>query len=444
MTTSPGLRFLAPTLVLLASGTLAAFDGPDASFGLELKTHVRHSDDRRFAVPFPFPPEQLPVGQALGFMRSVDPGTHLETSFITARGRLDFGDVVALNVKLDFIDLYDRNPTSSAGHFDLDEAWLRLGRETPPGAPSPGFGVFLKLGKFGKPERQNDRHLESYGLGATAFNRFEDVGVVVGIDLGEHLYVRGSVTQGNPVFMRDPGALAGDNGLEELRQPHPDPELGTGIVIPYDADVRSFDFEHFEYGGAAGIRFVNPMGDRGFDLMAWGYERELDETVEIEGSFYGGDLDLLLGPRNNFRFPVTGDRKRERGGNLWVYFDDLTLFGQYVDQDLAGLVRRGLELEASYTFFEPFGSSSGGDAFLSHVTPAVRFSRLDPDFAAPRVTPSPSFAWPGKKWDFGLRMGLGAASDLTVEYSLNEFRLGSGEIGENDEFLLTLRLAFER
>ena len=363
---------------------------------------------------------------------------------VTARGRLDFGEIVALNVKLDFINLYDRNPTSSASRFDLDEAWVRIGQETPPGAPSPGFGVFLKLGKFGKPERQNDRHLESYGLVATAFNRFEDVGIVIGVDLGEHLYLRGSLTQGNPIFMRDPNALAGDNGLPELLEPNPDPELGTGIVIPYDADVRSLDFESPEYGGAAGIRFVNAMGDRALDVMVFGYERDLDETVEIKGSFYGGDLDLLLGPRNAFPFPVRGDRKREWGGNLWLYFDDLTLFGQYGDQDLAGLRRRGWEVEASYGFVEPFGSSSDGEAFLSHVTPAVRFSHLDPDFAAPRVTPSPSFAWPWEKWDFGLRVGLGAASDLTVEYSLNEFRLGSGEIGRNDEFLLTLRLVFER
>ena len=29
-------------------------------------------------------------------------------------------------------------------------------------------------------ERQNDRHLESYGLVSTAFNRFEDFGVEAG------------------------------------------------------------------------------------------------------------------------------------------------------------------------------------------------------------------------------------------------------------------------
>ncbi len=430
-------------LSVLAVGQAAA-EGPEASFSLALKTHLRHSEDRRFAVPFPFRADELPVGQAFGFMRSVDPGTHLEASMLTAGGRLEFGESVALNVKLEFVNLYDRNPTSSASKFDLDEAWLRFGGETLPGAPSPGTGVFLKLGKFGKPERQSDRHLESYGLVATAFNRFEDVGVVAGIDLGEHLYVKGSLTRGNPVFMRDPNALAGDNGLPELLEANPDPERGSGIVIPYDADVRSLDFDRLEYGGAAGVRFVNPMGDRAFDLMAWGYDRGLDETVGISGSFYGGDLDLLLGPRNAFPFAVTGDRKREWGGNLWLYFDDLTLFGQYVDQDLGGLVRRGWEIEASYGFHEPFGGDSDGEAFVSHVTPAVRFSRLDPDFAAPAVTPSPSFAWPWDKWDFGLRVGFGAAHDLTIEYTLNEFRLGSGAIGRNDEFLLTLRLLFER
>ena len=149
-------------------------------------------------------------------------------------------------------------------------------------------------------------------------------------------------------------------------------------------------------------------------------------------------------PSTCSRSPWTAAASARRAATSGLYFDELTLFGQYVYQDLAGLVRTGFEIEGSYTFYEPFGSGSSGTAFVSDIAPAVRFSRLDPDFAAPSVTPSPSFAWPWDKWDFGIRVGLGEVSDLTVEYSLNEFRLGNGSVERNDEFLLTLRLAFER
>ena len=41
------------------------------------------------------------------------------------------------------------------------------------------------------------------------------------MDLGRHVYVKVSATQGNPVFIRDPNALAGDNGTPVFRRPNP-------------------------------------------------------------------------------------------------------------------------------------------------------------------------------------------------------------------------------
>jgi hypothetical protein len=72
------------------------------------------------------------------------------------------------------------------------------------------------------------------------------------------------------------------------------------------------------------------------------------------------------------------------------------------------------------------------------VAPAVRYSRLDPDFAAPAVTPSPSFAWEWEKVDVGVRLTLVEGVDLTVEYARNEFVRAVGP-ARNDELLATAR-----
>ena len=71
-----------------------------------------------------------------------------------------------------------------------DEAWVRFGVEPPPATLAPRGGVYLKIGKFPKFERQNDRHLESYGLVSTAFNRLEDAGAELGLNLGRHFYAK--------------------------------------------------------------------------------------------------------------------------------------------------------------------------------------------------------------------------------------------------------------
>ncbi len=239
------------------------------------------------------------------------------------------GEDLATKVKVDLIDKWDRNPTSSDREWDIDEAWLRWGPEVEPGNPHEGYTAYAKLGKFPKFERQDDRHLESYGLVSTSFNRMEDIGLEVGFDLGSHFYLKSSFTQGNPVFFRDVNALAGDNGtpLFDGTTVNPDPKLKSGIPIFYDADVDELSFDNPEVGLGLGFRLNDESGRFALDVLAWGYARDLADTVDLNGTFYGGDLDLIEGPFPDGvpgLFPPTrspmqeGREKREYGANVWL------------------------------------------------------------------------------------------------------------------------------
>lgn len=410
------------------------------TFGFEAKAHVRDSDAFRFPVSFPFTPDMLPPGAEQGFLGTVDPGSSIEISVLTLRLDGRWGDAVTAHATVDLIDLYDRNPTSTGEEIDVDELWLRFGRETETALLPDSPGVYVKVGKLPKFERQDDRHLESYGLVSTAFNRFEDLGLELGADLGRHLVLKIQATQGNPVFLRDPNALAGDNGTPELREPDPRPELGTGVPILYDTDAREIDVDgDLELGAGLGLRLADATGRRGFELLGFRYERELADTADFDGTFYGGDLDLLLGPGNAFPFPITGNEKIETGASLWLYLGGFSLFAQWVDQDLAGLERTGLEAEAAWRFDLPLRWAVAGRQLFPFVQPAVRVSHLDPDFAAPRITPSPSFAWEWRKIDAGLRLGIVSGIDLTIEYADNTMTLASGAEVSQDELLTTLR-----
>jgi hypothetical protein len=407
--------------------------------GVEAKLNYRVSPDSRFAVPFPFSPDQLPIGQTHAFEETVDPGSHLELSNVALLLDAGWADAAAAHAKIDFLNLYYRNPTSTDRKYSITELWLRLGREPLPASAVASAGAFIKVGKLAKFERQNDRHLESYGLVSTAFNRFEDVGAVVGADAG-HFYARISGTSGNPVFLRDPNALAGDNGTPDLRRLHPSPPLDTGVDILYDTHVNHVDFSHPQLGAGLGLRFAAAGGNRGLDLLVWGRRRTLAPAVSFYGTFYRGDLRVLMGPPGFLILPLSDDLKREAGANLWLYLDGFSLFGQFVDQRLAGLPRRGYEAEAAYRFELPLRFAVRGRQLLTTIAPAVRFSRLTNGFQDLLPTPAPSFAWPWNKLDTGLRIGLYTGIDLTAEYADNTFTLASGAKRHENEFLSTLRL----
>lgn len=399
---------------------------PPIDWGIEVKAHFRSSDVATAGTPFDRP------GNAPILLQTVDPGETLEVSTVSLFVDAKWSDAVQGRLKVDLIDLYDRNPTSSDREVDVDEAWIRFGHTTEPGDIPETNSAYFKFGKLAHFERQNDRSLESYGLSATAFNRFEDIGAELGVDLHRNVYLKASLTQGNPVFYRDPNALAGDTGVTLL-----DPEnaeLSNGLGLIYDAEVEGVDGDHLEVGAGLGFRFGDAQGQRNFDVLFWGYQRTLADAAELEGATLEGDFALLGHLGGGLPLPTTDDDKSEWGLNIWYYDGPFAWFTQYVDQDLAGLPRQGFETEVSWFFELPLRWTVGEHQLFASLTPVVRYSRLLVDFEHPAITPLPSLAWDWRKVDIGLRLEILDDLDVTVEYAFNH-----GYLTDVNEFLTTLR-----
>ncbi len=402
-------------------------------YQLEAKLHYRSSDDNRFATAFPFSPAQLPVGQSNALLETVDPGDHFEISTISFSGLWRSKSGLSARFRIDAIDLYDRNPTSDDHEIDLDSLIIKYQQPLNSAVSDDGH-YYLQVGKFAKFERQEARRLESYGVVSTTFNRFEDSGIEAGIQLGQGLYGKFSYTTGNPVFIRDTNALAGDNGTRELREsPNPDPSLGSGIVTLYDAEIENFDLsDNPELGLGIGYRWQTPNPSQLLDVLLFGYERELAQSRSLNGTFYGADLDLFdLGeviPGADIRLPVTGDKKREYGLNIRYQYEQFNVFGQVVSQDLGGLDRHGYEIELAYTWNLPI-----------KITPVIRYSELSNRFIGNRQYPAPSVWWDWTKIDYGLNLKINKNLDAIIEYTHNEFERG-GRVDNNNELLLTLRI----
>lgn len=425
----------------LASSALLALIIPSFSqaadslrYQVEVRGHLRDSEQAKFPTLFPFPPSHLPVGDTSAFLETVDEGQHAEISLISLSGLWDINDKLSFQFKLDAIDKYDRNPTSGDRKFDVDSAFLRYGDHFAATKIPDSPGFYAQIGKFKKFEQQRERRTESYGVVSTAFNRFEDSGIEAGFDLPNGLYGKLSWTTGNPVFMRDPNALAGDNGTNDRRVPpeNPDPRLKSGIVMLYDAEIEDFDLgDTPEIGAALGYRWLSADGQQSLDLMAFGYERDIEEGVSLHGTFYGADIDLFdLGEvpgAAGIRLPYSGNDKTEKGMNIWYYNGNFSLFGQYVDQEIADLDRDGYEIELSYVIETPIT-----------LTPVIRYSELNNDFEGTPQYPAPSVWWDWKRIDYGLNADITDNLRLILEYADNRF-LRNGRWESNDEILLTLR-----
>ena len=136
---------------------------------------------------------------------------------------------------------------------------------------------------------------------------------------------------------------------------------------------------------------------------------------------------------------MVGRHKEEFGGNIWFYRGGLSIFAQYVDQDIAGLERTGTEFEVAWRFELPGNWNLGGYRLFSAIAPAVRYSELDiGNLGGSPGFPAVSLRWPWEKWDFGLRVDVWRGIDLTVERAENTFVV-KGVDRTMNETLMTLR-----
>ena len=415
-------------------GGLSTADGRFRLRG-DVKLHFRDSTDVSVTIG---KIQGVPVDE-----RTADPGSSFEVSTVNLIGEGELTKDLFAKVEIHFIDLYNRNPTSTGDEVRVREAWLRFGKRIDGLRPFDGTSVYFQAGKAPRFAKQLTRRLESYGLWGTAVNRFEEIGVEAGGCLGNVLYWRAAAANGNPVFMRDPNSLAGDNGtpervdLERLSEA----PYNSGFPILYDAQANDARLSgRFQVGGGLGFRVVSGDGRKGLDVLGWLYRRQLADSVPIEGTIYHGDLDTIDGvpPRS---LPIDGRDKTEAGVNVEARWERFSLFGQYVYQDLAGLVRKGYEVEAAYRFPLNGLFAVGDQPWFNWIQPAVRVSRIDNDFSAPAGFAAPSFAWDWSKYDFGFRVGIVRAVDLTVEYARNDMQTKSGVL-HPDELLVTLRAGF--
>lgn len=436
-------RTLAVSLFLFALSPLQAQSLWTFKHRVEIRANFRDSKESRFALKFKFPPSFLPVGQSSGFEETVDAGTHGELSVAQIRLDATYGTWFAAHAQLHAQDKYRRNPTSEDRQTDADELWLRFG-------PKPEFldrpertSVFLQMGKFPKMERQPIRLLESYGLAATSFNRFEDVGFMAGGSIGRNLYWRATATSGNPLYFRDPNALAGDNGIKELLTPNPDPRLKSGFPILYNAETEGYFLksDHVQYGEGIGYRWQNAAQTAGFDAVAFHYKRDLADEEHLTGTFYGGDLDLLNGPELPGAVPgiaLHGRRKEEWGGRVYVEWHGLTSTLQGTKQSVAGLNREAAEAEIGWQFHPAMGPAIGGESLLQGIQPVVRWSGLRNRWKGSGVLyPSPSIWWNWIKVDYGVRVGFARNVDLTIEHAKHNI-VAPAKV-RPDETLVTLR-----
>jgi hypothetical protein len=407
----------------------------------ELKAGYRWSKAEQSSVFFPFPPSFLPPGQTQVFMRTPDPGSSLEVQHLSLMGAGEITSGVFARFEVRLLDLYNRNPTSSDDRVFVRQAYVRFGRKPEPLDGTSGGRFYTLFGMAPRFTKQMVRHLESYGLLGTAVGRFEQPQLELGGQLGRTLYLRGMVGGGNPLFFRDTNALAGDNGTPERQPGNVHPIYESGFPIFYDAKASDVTFNgNFEWGAGVGARVGG--GERaGADLLGWYFTRRLADSVDIRGTTYSGDLKLLRGA--GVPLATSGDRKREWGVNLQAQAKGLRLFGQYVDQEFAGLRRRGVEAELAWNIGLNGLFLVGESPFGNWVQPAFRYSWIDNLFIVPRQFPGLSVGWDWKKYDFGLRFGLVRNVDLTAEYTLHWVDRGPGRPSlPMDELLVTLRAGF--
>ncbi len=404
---------------------------------------------------------------------TVAPGNSLELSNVALKGEGDLASGVSAKFEIHLLDLYNRNPTTTDDRVFVREAWIKFHSDGDTPREDDESRFFVLIGQAPRFSKQRFRRLESYGLWGTAVGRFEERQVQAGGAIGGHAYWRASVASANALFLRDPNALAGDNGINP-QSDHVNAALHTGFPILYDAKASDLNFtKPAQWGVGGGARWVtkaherdedgtsdaagtpagnaagnaaqtNATTDSRVDVLGWYFRRKLDDTTPIRGSLLPGDLALLFGSA----LPVVaGDKdKTEWGANLELARGGLRLFAQGVHQSIAGLVRRGYEIEAAYVIDTHGLFLLGESPALNWIQPVVRISSIDNRFALPDAdeerVPLASLAWNWRKYDIGVRVGIVRNIDLTAEFNRNTMIVEPGETLHPDEALITLRIGF--
>lgn len=379
-------------------------------------------------------------GALAGFMRTPDPGTSIEIQHLALGGEGEIAPSVYARVEVRFLDLYNRNPTSTDVTVFVRQAFVRLGRKPEVLSSVKGSRAYALFGMAPRFSKQTTRRFESYGLLGTAIARFEQPQLEVGAGFSEHFFARAMVGSGNPLFLRDTNALSGDN-LSQSPAPNPGSTYQSGFPILYDAKVQEVDATgSLETGFGLGARAGG--GEKsGAEVLVWRFGRRLSDTARFRGTSYPGELAVLKGA--GFPIPTEGNRRSEWGVNLQARRGGLRLFGQWAAQDLAGAERHGVEVEAAYLFNLPGFFLVGESPFGNWIQPTFRFSRLANQFQAPRAYPRLAVVWPWKKYDFGLRFGIVRNVDLTAEYTFHQVVRAPGLPNlPMKEFLVTLRTGF--
>ncbi len=402
---------------------------------IEIKTAFR--DSRDLAIPVPNTGTPFPI-----VMQTVDPGVSVEVPNLGLTLEANLTPDIFARAVVNFLDLYNRNPTSSADRIQLREAFVRFGKKVDTLRSEDATSVYLQLGKAPRFSKQIVRRLESYGLWGTAVGRFEETGAEAGGSFGPHVYWRASATGGTPLFFRDPNALAGDNGTPERTVGSTTPVVyNSGFPILYDTvapDVSGSG--KVQVGGGAGFRWNwGENGRDGVDVLAWIFRRDLADRTSLHGTFYGADLRLLQG--EGISLPIDGNEKLEWGVNVEARVGPVHFFGQAVKQDIAYLWRQGYEVELSWRIPLPGLFASGDQSVVNWVEPAVRISYIDNLWVNPPGFVAPSVSWDWSKYDLGFRVGIVRGLDLTAEFARNDAAVRNGFI-HPDEWLVTVRAAF--
>ena len=374
--------------------------------------------------------------QLAGFMRTPDRGTSFEIQHLAISGEGFVASGVFAKFEIRFLDLYNRNPTSTDDMVFVRQAFVRFGEKPELLSARAGSKAYALFGMAPRFSKQVTRRLETYGLWGTAVGRFEQPQLEIGASLGSHVYARAMIGSGNPLFLRDTNVLAGDN-LSEAPV-NSKATYGTGFPILYDAKVTQINVgANPEKGVGLGARLGG--GDKaGVDVLAWYFGRRLADTARLRGTDYLGDLSVLRGA--GAPIPTSGDKRHEWGINVAAKASGLRLFAQWVDQYLAGASRYGIEAEAAWIFQLPGLFLLGESPFGNWIQPSFRYSWIENRFSAPRAYPRLAVQWPWKKYDLGVRVGLVRNVDLTAEYTIHEvFRTVDLPNLPMKEFVITLR-----